>query len=102
METFKLNNNNIDFDNFDNKDIIKIIDEYNFNKNIKPKKKFIISRERQLKINAASRRSRIKNKMNFNSMKTHIDNLHKLIKDSNIQDSKINNEINNFNNIYMP
>lgn len=85
-------------DNINDSDIIDIIDKINQEKyKIKKSKKGIkVSKERQLKINEASRKCRLKKKLNFNIMIEHINSLHNLINTLNIDNIEIKKEINKY------
>lgn len=85
-------------DNISNSDIIDAIDKINQEKyKLKKSKKCKkVSTERQLKINQASRKCRLKKKMNFLAMEEHIKILHNLINTLNIDNKEIKKEINRY------
>jgi hypothetical protein len=86
---------------FYNLDDIKL----NFNdfENIIPNIKTLVnenkkknSRERQLKINEASKKTRMKKKIHMKLMSNHIRNLHKILKSIELYNQDLLVEINNF------
>ncbi len=104
------NKYNLDFC-FHNKSDIKLIQSLNCidnNLNIIPwskipshkslslEKKIKNSRIRQLKINEASKRTRLKKKLHMKHMSNHIKKIHELITKYNITNSEIIDEVYNF------
>jgi len=91
---------NLDFC-FQNKLDIKLIQSLNSIDNnlniIKPNKvKIKNSRIRQLKINEASKRTRLKKKLHMKYMSDHVKKLHELITKHNITNLEIIDEVYNF------
>lgn len=95
LKFYKLDNIKLNFNDFEN--IIPNINNFNnlkYNNIINNKKKN--SRARQLKINEASKKTRMKKKIHMKLMSNHIRNLHKILKNMEIYNQDLLVEINNF------